>query len=146
MPRANTTLGLIAFWWAGSRQQPGRARLTITKLPSLAVIDPRRLLPTQLARAEFIFQDFRDCTFLPANEAWRDETRQALDRAMLVDLLGLSEALLEPLALLRLQWSAEPSVHGGKKRTRLKAHTLRGLCNRKAKSKKICGTRLEKSD
>ena len=112
---ANTILGLIAFWWAGTRQQPGRARLTITKLPSLAVIDPRRLSPVQLAQAGAIFEDFRDRPFLPANEAWRDATRQALDRAMLIDLLGLSEALLEPLALLRRQWCAEPSVHGGKR-------------------------------
>ena len=51
---------------------------------------------------------------LPANEAWRDVARQDLDRAVLIDLLGLSEDLLEPLNLLRRQWCAEPSVHGGK--------------------------------
>ena len=51
---------------------------------------------------------------LPANEAWRDEARQALDRAVLIDLLELPEEVLKPLALLRRQWCAEPSVHGGK--------------------------------
>ena len=48
------------------------------------------------------------------NEAYHDETRQALDEAVLTDLLGLPEDILEPLALLRLQWCQEPTVHGGK--------------------------------
>ena len=111
---ANTTLGLLAFWWIGSRQQQGRAQITITRLPRLTVLDPRSLSPAQLGQAEAIFERFKDATFLPANEAYRDHTRQALDRAVLIDLLHLPEAALEPLALLRDQWCAEPSVHGGK--------------------------------
>ncbi len=111
---ANTTLGLIAFWWIGTRQQEGRARLTISKLPSLSVIDPRELTPTQLDTATRIFDEFQDQELLPANEAHRDSVRQALDLAMLIDLLGLPKDVLEPLDLLRRQWCAEPSVHGGK--------------------------------
>lgn len=111
---ANTTLGLISFWWIGTRQQLGRAMLTISKLPVLTVIDPRSLTATQLTHAEQIFEKFQGTTMLPANEAWRDEVRHALDRMVLVELLGLPEDLLEPLALLRRQWCAEPSVHGGK--------------------------------
>ena len=112
---SNTTLGLLAFWWIGTRQQQGRACLTITQLPRLTVLDPRALSKEQLAQAESIFERFEEKEFLPANEAYRDDTRQALDRAVLVDLLQLPEALLEPLAILRDQWCAEPSVHGGKK-------------------------------
>ena len=112
---ANTTLGLLSFWWIGSRQQQGRAILTITQLPRLTVLDPRTLSKEQIVRAEKIFERFREKTFLPANEAYRDDTRKALDRAVLVELLGLPEDVLEPLALLRNQWCAEPSVHGGKK-------------------------------
>ena len=111
---ANTTVGLISFWWIGTRQQEGRASLTISKLPTLTVLDPRSLTATQLDRADKILEQFRDQSMLPANEAWRDETRQALDRAVLIDLLGFPEDVLEPLALLRRQWCAEPSVHGGK--------------------------------
>ena len=117
---SNTTLGLLAFWWIGTRQQQGRARLTITQLPRLTVLDPRTLSQEQLAQAENIFERFKDAAFLPANEAYRDDARQALDRAILVDLLKFPEALLEPLAILRDQWCAEPSVHGGKK-TRIDA-------------------------
>ncbi len=112
---SNTTLGLLAFWWIGTRQQQGRACLTITQLPGLTVLDPRTLSEEQLARAKSIFARFAEKEFLPANEAYRDDARQALDRAVLVDLLHLPESALEPLALLRDQWCAEPSVHGGKK-------------------------------
>ena len=111
---ANTTLGLICFWWVGTRQQQGRARLTISNLPSLPVFDVRTLDNRQLAIAKRMFEDFKDWTFLPANEAYRDETRKALDRAVLCELLGLPETILEPLDLLRLQWCSEPTVHGGK--------------------------------
>ena len=112
---ANTTLGLLAFWWIGSRQQQGRAILTITQLPRLPVLDPRKLSSEQIMQAEDIFAAFKDWTFSPANEEYHDNTRQALDRAVLVDLLHFHEDVLEPLAILRDQWCAEPSVHGGKK-------------------------------
>ncbi len=112
---SNTTLGLLAFWWAGTRQQQGRACLTITQLPRLTVLDPRTLSEDQLAQATTIFERFREREFLPANEAYRDAVRQDLDRAVLVELLRLPEGVLESLAILRNQWCAEPSVHGGKK-------------------------------
>ena len=110
---ANSTLGLMAFWWMGSRQHQRRAITTITALPELPVLDARTLAPEQLLRANAIFQRFRTQTLLPANEAYRDDTRKALDRAVLVELLELPEAILPPLDNLRRQWCAEPSVHGG---------------------------------
>ncbi len=112
---ANTTLGLISFWWAGSRQQQGRSNLTILRLPDLAILDPRALTAEQLSAAARIFDLLCADRFLPANEAWRDETRQELDRMVLADLLGLDAAEVMPaLAVLRYQWCLEPSVHGGK--------------------------------
>ena len=48
------------------------------------------------------------------NEAYRDPLRCELDEAVLCGVLGLPESILEPLATLREQWCAEPSVHGGK--------------------------------
>ncbi|MDE3000447.1 MAG: hypothetical protein OXU79_15340 [Gemmatimonadota bacterium] len=112
---ANTTLGLLAFWWIGTRQQQGRARITITQLPRLTVLDPRALSEDQFAQAADIFERYKDRKFLPANEAYRDDVRQDLDRAVLVDLLRLTDGVMESLAILRDQWCAEPSVHGGKK-------------------------------
>lgn len=118
---ANTTLGLVAFWWVGSRQQRGRAILTITRLPELPVLDTRKLAPGQLAMAEQIFDRFKDREFLPANEAYRDPTRIALDEAVLIEVLGLhdiagtdADEVMESLKVLRNQWCREYSVHGGK--------------------------------
>ena len=118
---ANTTLGLVAFWWRGSRQQRGRARLSITSLPDLPVLDPRALTAAQLDQAQAVFDRFKDEEFLPANEAYRDPTRIALDRAVLIDVLGLHQAadvseneIMESMGVLREQWCREPSVHGGK--------------------------------
>ena len=111
---ANTTPGLIGFWWIAGRQQQGRATLTISQLPRLTALDVRTLGDGQLEQAERLFAEFAKCDFLPANEAYRDETRQALDRAVLCDLLALPKSIIEPLAALRLQWCEEPSVHGGK--------------------------------
>lgn len=111
---ANSTLGLMAFWWAGSRQQQGRSVLTISGLPNLMVLDPRTLSPSRLQRASDIFTEFRDKPFLPANEAYRDETRDALDRAVVHELVGLPSDVLPALVHLRRQWCNEPSVHGGK--------------------------------
>ncbi|MCY4147949.1 MAG: hypothetical protein OXF73_01075 [Gammaproteobacteria bacterium] len=112
---ANCSLGLMAFWWEGSRQQQGRAILTISKLPDLLVLDPRGFPEHKLTLAGEILRQFESRSFLPANEAYRDETRKALDTAVLIDLLELPEDMLEPLDTLRRQWSSEPSVHGGKR-------------------------------
>ncbi len=110
---ANSTLGLILFWYKGTRQQQGRTRLTISRLPELPVLDIRTLTSSQIELCQNIFERFKERSFLPANEAYRDETRKGLDAA-LFNMLGLSESLLESLDLLRLKWCQEPSVHGGK--------------------------------
>ena len=110
---ANTTLGLIAFWFTGTRQHQGRACLTIKTLPSLPVLDTRSLSAAQIERSEAMFDAFAPREFLPAHQAHLDETRRDLDRAVLVDLLGLPDDLIEPLDVLREQWCQEPSVHGG---------------------------------
>ena len=110
----NTTLGLVGFWWVSTRQQQGRANLTVSRLSELVTVDPRKLSPEQAARAGDIFDLFKDRPMLPANEAYRDEVRQELDEAVLCNLLGFSTGILVPLGILRSQWCEEPSVHGGK--------------------------------
>lgn len=112
---ANTSLGLISFWWIGTRQHQGRARLTISRLPELMTLDTRTLTTAQLNEANDIFDQFKGRKFLPASEAYQDEARRALDEAVFVDLLGLKANMVMPtLAVLREQWCREPSVHGGK--------------------------------
>ena len=110
----NTTLGLIAFWWIGTRQQQGRSRLSISRMPELISMDPRQLTQKQLDQSQEIFDQFKGRDFLPANEAYRDQARIDLDQAVMVLLLGVQEEKLENLSILRQQWCEEPSVHGGK--------------------------------
>ena len=91
--------------------------MTITTIPDLPVLDHRTLTNNQVDHCHAAFEGFRDRLFLPANEAYRDETRKDLDRALLfgsTSVLQLDSGLEEGLDLLREQWCAEPSVHGGK--------------------------------
>ncbi len=111
----NTTLGLFSFWCTGTRQQNGRSRITVTRLPLLSVLDVRCLSEKQLDLAEEIFKRFSYKELLPANDAYRDEVRQNLDRAVMIELLGLQEDILEPLELLRNKWCSEPTVRGSKR-------------------------------
>ena len=118
----NSTLGLLMRWWKGTRQQAGRSSMTITVIPDLPVLDPSALTEGQLDHCDAIFEHFKDKPLLPANEAYRDETRKALDHQLLfgeTSVLQLDPDLEEDLDLLRRQWCAEPSVHGGK-RTQIK--------------------------
>ena len=110
----NTTLGLIGRWWVGSRQQQGRSILSVGRVDEIPVLDCRALSSEAVAEASEVFARFRLREFLPANEAYRDDTRQDLDQAVLCDLLGLPESVLDPLETLRQQWCREPTVHGGK--------------------------------
>ena len=111
---ANTTLGLMSFWWLGTRQQAGRAMLQVSQQPKLPVLNPNLLSERQIALSNTIFERMRELHFLPANEAYRDEVRKKLDQAVLVELLGLPDVIMESLEILRYQWCLEPSVHGGK--------------------------------
>ena len=110
---SNSTLGLMMFWYKGTRQQPGRSVLSISRHPDLPVLDVRTLAESQLNQCDEIFQAFKDRKFLPANEAYRDPVRKELD-SELFHMLGIKSSFLDGLELLRRKWSAEPSVHGGK--------------------------------
>lgn len=107
---ANTTLGLLLFWWIGNKQHVGRALVTIQRLPSLTTFDPREMDSRKKMMVEKIFQEFSSQTFLPASEAFRDDTRMSLDKAILVDLLELPSSLLPHLDSVRKKWCYEPTV------------------------------------
>ena len=110
---SNTTLGLMLYWWCGVRPQMGRASLKITAVPSLPTLDARALKKAQQRQLDRLFADFEGRAFLPANEAYRDDVRAALD-ARVLGVLGLRDTVFDSLELVRLKWCSEPSVHGGK--------------------------------
>ena len=105
----NTTPGLIARWWVSSRQQQGRARLTITMLGTIPVLDLRELSREQVERLAVVFDAFSGRDLLPANQADRDSARDELDEQVLCWALGLPTSILNPLSTLRHQWCNEPS-------------------------------------
>jgi len=110
----NSTIGLMCYWWFGTRQQSGRTRVSISRLPSLPVVDLRELDDSIVKQAVRIYDHFEQTEFLPANESYRDKNRIELDRALIIDVLDLPEDFAEGFDLIRNQWCAEPSVHGGK--------------------------------
>ena len=111
----NSTLGVMSYWWGGTRQQLGRTVVTISALPSLTALDTRQFKMSDYNSWDKLFKQFEKETFLPANEAFQDKNRIALDSA-LFDLLGISSSVKEGFDLIRKQWCNEPSVHGGKNR------------------------------
>ena len=71
----NTTLGLIMHWWQSSRQQSSKARMTVTTLETLPILDFRTLSDDQLTTAKDIFDDFRERDLKPAYLADADPNR-----------------------------------------------------------------------
>ena len=113
---ANSSLGLLAFWWHSNRQVAGRGTTTVSAVDSLPILDLRALTKKQLRTAEAIFEEFRDKELKPAYLADADANRALLDRRVVCDLLGFDEDVYRAVRRLAAKWCAEPSVHGGKAR------------------------------
>ena len=82
-------------------------------------MDVRQLDRTALQSAERIFEEMKHKKMLPFNQMSEDVVRQELDRRLLSEVLGISEAshpeVHEGLHRLRERLCAEPSIQGGKK-------------------------------
>ena len=111
---ANSTLGLLLFWWDGKLEHAGRSCLTISQLPDLTVLDARKLDKRQRRDATVLFRTLRNRPLRPAYEADQDETRRKLDEELLTNVLRLPRSALDAVAVVRRQWCNEPTVHGTK--------------------------------
>ena len=111
----NGTLGMVCYWIRSNRSQSGRGGTTVRAIPDIPILDFSRLSTKRVEAAAEIYDDLAENPMLPANEAWRDPVRQELDRRLLTEVLGLDDAAVEQLAILRNQWCAEPTVTGTKK-------------------------------
>ena len=111
----NGTIGLVSYWAESNRVQSGRGTVSITTLANIPTLDVTKLEPARLAAAAQIYDDLGEQRMLPANEAWRDPVRQELDRRLLLEVLGLDDAAVEQLGILRNQWCREPTVTGTKR-------------------------------
>ena len=115
---ANSTLGLLSYWWSSSLQQDGRGLTTIHSAETLPILDLRALTDAQMAEAERVFDEFRSLDLKPAYLADADPNRALLDRRLTRDILGMDERAYQAIRRLSAKWCAEPSVHGGKRRPR----------------------------
>ena len=111
----NSTLGLVGRWWVSTRQQKGRANLTIRTVGRIPALDLHAATPAMIRNAADIFDQFEEREFLPANEAHHDQARHDLDEALARRVLHLPRKALAGLLGLRVLWCSEPSVHGNKK-------------------------------
>ncbi len=111
---ANSTFGLLLYWWHSSKQQSGRGIITKQTLATLPVWDVTALTPEQLNAAVELFDEMCDKPLRPFHEIDRDPVRKALDEAFAKRVLGLPESIFEPLDLLRMKLSREPSIRGSK--------------------------------
>ena len=90
---ANSTLGLLCYWWHASRQVAGRGDISVSAIEALPILDLHTLSDSQLTTAEVIFEEFRDKELKPAYLADADSNRALLDRYVIRDLLGFSTKL-----------------------------------------------------
>ena len=114
----NSTLGLVLHWWVSNKSQDGRGTTPIATIPNIPTLDTRALTDEQHAEAKRQFDLLSDERFLPFDQIDEDPARAKLDRAILVDVLGLPESLVDdggPIDLIRRKLAREPQIHGGKK-------------------------------
>jgi hypothetical protein len=114
----NSTLGILMYWWFANKQQAGRGSIGRLPLENVVTLDVNALGASQLTAAGRIFEAFRGSPLSPIHEIDRDENRRELDRALMVDVLGLPASLHEedgPMDLLRFKLAREPSIVGHKK-------------------------------
>ena len=123
---ANSTLGLIVQWTQGGKQQRGRSRVQVNAIKKIPVPDLSKLSREALESAAHAFDALRDRELRPACQAHADESREAIDRAVLgmfgflkplawQSVPGESEGhsgIAQSIADLRNEFSAEPQVHG----------------------------------
>ncbi len=112
---ANSSLGLIQYWYHASRQQIGRGRMPVTAIATLPYLNVTKLPKKSINIASSIFAEMKNETLMIICKADIDPVRKELDRRILCDVLSLPEEAFLKLDLIRKKWCAEPSVHGGKK-------------------------------
>ena len=109
----NSTLGLLLHWWVANKTQSGRGTTTVTGILNIPTLDVGTLTDEQVTAAKAAFCAFHERRFLPFDQIDEDPARAELDRRLLVDVLGLPEALCEPdgpMDLLRRKLGQEPQI------------------------------------
>ena len=115
---ANSTLGLLMYWWESNKIHSGRGMLSLSRVPDMPVLDLGKLTAVQLRAAQRGFNTIKSQNMLPAYLSDICDVRKEIDRILVEDVLKLpkSKEILSGLDVLRKKFCAEPSVAGTKKR------------------------------
>ena len=115
----NSTFGLLCHWYQSGKQQQGRGVLSRATFKAMPTLDVRSLSDEALMNAKRIFNGLKERKMLPFNQIDKDLVRQELDRSLLSQVLGITEAgcpdVHAGLVILRKILCNEPSIDGGKK-------------------------------
>jgi hypothetical protein len=114
---ANTSLGLLLYWWHANKPQAGRGSIPRLKLTTMPILDVCALKPKQMREGVKIFDSMNGEQLLPLHQIDIDPIRKQLDEEFGRKVLGLPESILGPsgpLELLRMKLSREPSIRGQK--------------------------------
>jgi hypothetical protein len=114
---ANTSFGMLLYWWHSNKQQSGRGSIGKSMLQSLPVLDVTVLKSEQLSAAVRLFNTMSGRDLRPLNEIDTDLVRRELDNEFAQSVLRLPKAISEldgPLQSLREKLAQEPSIRGSK--------------------------------
>ncbi len=115
---ANSTFGLLTYWWSANKAQDGRGSITTTQIPKFFIIDPRKLTATILKAASKFYTAIKGKALLPAHQLANDAVRAEIDKFVLKELIRVPASSLTACvamtATLRNKLGSESSFNGGK--------------------------------
>jgi hypothetical protein len=115
---ANSTLGLLTYWWSANKAQDGRGSITTTQIPKFPILDPRTFAAGTLKKAEEFYGLIKAKRLLPAHQLARDPVRAEIDEFVLEELLRVDAEhlmmFIKMMTTLRMKLGSEPSFNGGK--------------------------------
>jgi hypothetical protein len=115
---ANSTFGLLTYWWSANKAQDGRGSITTTQIPKFYILDPRKLSTATLKKSEIFYSLTKAKSLLPAHQLANDPVRAEIDTFVLKELLKIDApsltAISGMMAKLREKLGSEPSFNGGK--------------------------------
>lgn len=115
---ANSTLGLLTYWWSANKAQDGRGSVTTTQIPKFYILDPRKLTAATLKKADNFYSLIKAKPLLAAHQLATDPVRAQIDEFVLKELLKVEAVNLASffgmMATLRMKLGSEPSFNGGK--------------------------------
>jgi hypothetical protein len=115
---ANSTFGLLTYWWSANKAQNGRGSITTTQIPKFFILDPRKLAALTRKKADSFYSLIKAKPLLPAHKLANEAVRTEIDTFVLNELLKIDAAnlmaVIVMMATLRAKLGSEPSLNGGK--------------------------------